>query len=105
MQIVLHRHIADQLRARYTVLDLEMFEVEGQVVEAFCVVSAEKLNLGELPQLEKNIKIHEEFITSLRKKDYQTCRRLKEDLYGKFGGELDSFYDEIMKRADSVQNN
>jgi hypothetical protein len=81
-----------------------MFEIDGQIVEAFCVVPAEKISLGELPQLEKNTKKHEEFVTALRKKDYKTCGKLKDDLYGKFGGELDSFYDEIMKRSSSTQN-
>jgi hypothetical protein len=99
MQIIFHRHIAEELRKRYTVLDLEEFDVDGQKVEAFCVIPAEKIGLGEMCFLEINVKKHADFVSFARAKDYESCRTLVGDLYGKFGGELDSFYDEIMSRA------
>ncbi len=100
MQIIFHRHIAEELRKKYTVLDLEEFDIEGQKVEAFCVIPAEKINLGEMSSLEQNTKKHAEFVAFARAKNYEACCSLVEDLYGKFGGELDSFYDEIMSRGN-----
>jgi hypothetical protein len=100
MQIIFHRHIAEELRKKYTVLDLEEFDIEGQKVEAFCVISAEKINLGEMCSLEENAKKHTEFVSFAKAKDYEACRELVNDLYGKFGGELDSFYDEIISRGN-----
>lgn len=98
MQIILHRHIAEEVAKRHTVLELETFDVDGQIVEAFCVVSADKIKLGDLMTLDENKKLHQEFVQAAKNQDYQTCRDLSTHLYGKFGGELDSFYDEILNR-------
>jgi len=101
MQIIFHRHIAEELRKRYTVLDLEEFDVEGQKVEAFCVIPAEKIGLGEMCSLEQNMKNHADFVAHARAKNYEACCALVDDLYGKFGGELDSFYNEIISRKNT----
>lgn len=105
MQIIIGKENAENLKDRYTILELERLEKDGVIIDAFCVVPAEKINLGEMIDLERNIHLHEQFVKSLKELDYDTCRDLKQHLYGKFGGELDSFYDEIMNRADSVQDN
>lgn len=99
MQIILHRHIAEEVAKRHTVLELETFEVEGQTVEAFCVVTADKVNLGALMTLDEDKKQHQRFVDAAKSKDYELCKELAEELYGKFGGELDSFYDEILSRT------
>lgn len=98
MQIILHRHIAEEVAKRHTVLELESFVVDGRVVEAFCVVTADKLRLGDLMTLDENKKLHQQFVEAARNKDHDVCQRLSEQLYGKFGGELDTFYDEILSR-------
>ena len=100
MQIIFDRTIAKQLSERYTVLELETFPVEGgTVIETFCVVSGEKMNLAQLPELENDVHLHEEFVAALKDKNYRLCMDLMPHLRGKFGGELDTFYDEIEKRA------
>jgi hypothetical protein len=43
MEIIFSREVAEGLRERYTVLELETFDVEGKTLETFCVVPAEKL--------------------------------------------------------------
>ena len=99
MHIILHRHIADEVAKRHTVLELESFDVEGQVVEAFCVVTADKIRFGDLMTLDEDKKLHQQFVDANKRKDYKTCQQLSDELYGKFGGELDSFYTEILSRA------
>ena len=98
MQIIFNREMAESLKERYTVLELETFDVEGQLLETFCVIPAEKINLGEMPELGHNVQLHEHYVQALKDKNYQVCRDLHEHLKGKFGGELDSFYEEIAKR-------
>jgi hypothetical protein len=99
MQIILHRHIAEEVAKKHTVLELESFVVEGQTVEAFCVVTADKIKLGDLIGLDESKKLHQQFVAAARDNDYETCQELSKTLYGKFGGELDSFYDEILSRT------
>jgi hypothetical protein len=100
MQVIFSRVAADQLRERYTVLELETFSVGEDLLEAFCVVPAEKMNLGDLPNLESHIKMHQELIEQLKIKNYQFCADAIEHLMGKFGGELDSFYEIVLERCN-----
>jgi hypothetical protein len=100
MQVIFSRAAADQLRERYTVLELETFSVGEDLLEAFCVVPAEKMNLGDLPNLDSHIKMHQELIEQLKVKNYQFCIDAIEHLMGKFGGELDSFYEIILERCN-----
>lgn len=98
MQVIFDREVADQLRSRYTVLELETFEVEGKQLETFCVIPAEKIALSEVASLEQNTKLHEDFVKAAKEKNYELCGQLYMHLIGKFGGELDSFYDEVVSR-------
>ena len=100
MQVIFSRAAADQLRERYTVLELETFTVQDTVLETFCVVPAEKMNLGELPNLDSHIKMHQELIKQLKVKNYQFCIDAIDHLMGKFGGELDSFYKIVLERCN-----
>jgi hypothetical protein len=100
MQIIFSKQAAEELRSRYTVLELETFDVEGQQLETFCVVPADKMNLAHLPNLDSDIKLHENLIEQLKLKNYQFCLDAIEHLLGKFGGELDSFYVIIKGRSE-----
>jgi len=100
MQIIFNRQVAEELRSRYTVLELETFDVEGQQLETFCVVPADRMNLAHLPNLESDVKLHENLIEQLKSNNYQFCLDAIEHLLGKFGGELDSFYVIIKERAE-----
>lgn len=101
MQLIFSREAAEQLRERYTVLELETFDVEGKQLEVFCVVPAEKIALTEITTVDHSTKMHNEFVAALKNKDYKLCRDLYVHVMGRFGGELDSFYEEILKRIDS----
>ena len=102
MQIIFGRENAEKLRERYTVLDLETVEKEGHQLEVFCLIPGEKIGLTELPQLDSLIKLHNEFLKGYHTQQYDYCRQCIEHLMGKFGGEVDSFYDEILKRINST---
>lgn len=98
MQIVWDKEAVEQLRKIHTLLELETFDVKGQEFTPYCVISAEQLGLENIPSLGKNIKLHEEFIVAMKAKDYTQCQLLAEQLKGKFGGDFDTFYEEILKR-------
>lgn len=100
MEIIFGRENAEMLRKKYTVLSLETVDAGGTPLEVFCLVTAEKLGLGELPELEQYVKLHEDFLVGYKKQEYAYCRDCIGHLMGKFGGELDSFYQEILSRFD-----
>lgn len=103
MNIIFGRENAEKLREKYTVLDLEKLVVEGKDVEVFCLIPAEKIALPDLPQLEQWINLHNDFLKGYHKKEWNYCRQCIEHLTGKFGGEVDTFYEEILKRIDSAE--
>ena len=98
MQLIFGRSNAEQLRDRYTVLELETVNVEGKDLEVFCVIPAERIALGEISTIDHSTKLHNEFVTALKEQNHKLCRDLYVHVLGKFGGELDSFYEEIIKR-------
>ena len=98
MQIVFNRVNADQLREKYTVLELEAVTVKDQTLEAFCVVPVEHIAM-EMATLEYNVSLHEQLVSAIKDNEVDNCIKIIPDLMGKFGGELDSFYEIIMSRC------
>lgn len=98
MELIFGRDNAEMLREKYTVLDLETVEKDGVEIEVFCLIPAEKIAITDLPQLEQWKKLHADFLDGYAKKEYTYCQQCIEHLMGKFGGEVDSFYEEILNR-------
>lgn len=104
MYIIFGKELADSIRDRHIILELESFlNSEGQEVVAYCVVQPESIALGEISDIERLGRLHQHLVDSLRDKNYEQCEETLPHLVGKFGGELDSFYDEVAKRAHQVR--
>ena len=103
MDIIFGRENAERLREKYTVLDLETVTKDGVSIEVFCLIPAEKIGLPDLPHLESWVKLHHDFLNGYHNKEYTYCRECIEHLMGKFGGEVDTFYDEILRRINEAE--
>ena len=101
MQIIWDQAAARKLRSSQTVLELETFAVNGESITAYCVVPAEKI-FPEIHQLETSIELHQAFVRAFNDKNYQLCHDIAPSLAGKFGGELDSFYETILSKIDTT---
>lgn len=100
MYIILGREAAEALKENHTILELETLERQGQMVTAFCVVNS--IPFGELPLLENYKSLHADFVKAYNDGNYKFCHDAAEHLLGKFGGELDSFYVEILSRIKTI---
>jgi len=98
VNVIFNRQAAEELRSRYLVLELETFDVNGQKLECFCVVPGDVVPQGDLSDLAQYEKMHQSLVEHLAVKNYPACLPLIENLQGKFGGELDSFYQVISDR-------
>jgi hypothetical protein len=96
MNIILGSEPAEKLQENYTVLELESFIKDGKEITAYCIV--DQVPIMELPLLEHHKKLHLEFLTEYKKSNYIFCVEAASHLKGKFNGELDSFYDELLTR-------
>ena len=103
MDIIFGRENAEKLREKYTVLDLETVEKDGHSIEVFCLIGADKISIGDLPQLDQWTKLHNDFLHGYNTQQYNYCRQCIEHLTGKFGGEVDTFYEEILKRIEVAE--
>ena len=103
MQIVWDKDAVEQLRKSHTVLELETFDVKGVPITTWCVVPADKIGLAGFTTLQNYIEIHEAFIKAYNEGNYKLCRDCLEHLPGQFGGELDTFYEEILKRINKAE--
>jgi len=97
MQIVWDKLAVEQMSSKHTLLELETFDVNGEPVTTYCVVPPEKI-VGDLANLDMLKTLHQEFLTAFQAKDITVCETLVLALTGRFGGELDTFYEEIIKR-------
>jgi hypothetical protein len=88
----------EKLKDNYTILQLETFQVNGQDVPSYCVLDNECIPITELPELENLKKIHSDFVIEYYKGNYDYCRSTGEFLIGRWGGKVDSFYQEILNR-------
>ena len=104
MEIIFGRENAEMLRERYTVLDLEtVTDQEGNSMEVFCLIPADKISIADLPTLDNWVKLHDDFLKGYHSQQYDYCRQAIEHLMGKFGGEVDTFYDEILRRINETE--
>lgn len=101
MQIIFDPQVVKELENKYTLLPLETVPVEGRQLEAWCLVPAESL-LNDLGTLELDKQLHAQLLAAIRDDQPELAQGLCEMLLGKFGGELDSFYEEIVKRIQET---
>lgn len=102
MEIIFNRGVAEEMSERYTVLELEPHEVNGQVLETFCVIPGEKIPMNEMMMLDHWKKLHNDFVQANKDKNSRLCRDLSEYLIGKWGGELDEFYQIVVGRFENI---
>ena len=103
MQIVWDQEVIKKLKNSHTVLELETFDVEGTPITAWCVVPAEKIGLN-LASLDGLKDLHAKFVEAWNNKEYNLCQDISRHLMGQFGGELDTFYEEILQRINNEAN-
>lgn len=102
MQVIFGKATAEQVRERYTVLELETFHANGQDIAAFCVVPSDKIPLEDIRQVDELKNLHREFIDSYNSANYEEVKTLYKQLHGRWSGELDSFYDTILNKVSSI---
>ena len=105
MQIIFGREQAEELRKRYTIFELESFDVEGKLLESFCVIPMEKMPINDLVDLERLSNMHNALIVELRKGNHSFVEQAIEHLMGHFGKELDSFYENLLDRITPKNGN
>ena len=95
----------DTLPDNYAVLELDTFVLppDNAKVTSYCVV--EKIPLSDFPLMEAFLKVHADMLQAYRDQNWDYCLHAIKGLTGRWNGELDSFYDNLLKRVLELQSN
>lgn len=85
----------------YTVLELDTFNTNGNMITAYCVV--EKIPLQEFPLIDAHVKLHADVVDNYRKQHWDYCEKAIDALLGKWNGEVDSFYQTLLDRIKTLR--
>lgn len=95
----------DDFKSKYTILELDTVRIPGQSqpITAYCVI--ENIPIVELKDAENFRLLHENLMKNYRLKNWKYCLDAIEHLKGKWNGEVDSFYQEMLERIIHLQIN
>ena len=90
---------------RYTVLELDTFRSPSgtKTLTAYCLV--ETPGLDEFANLDAYKKIHADLILYYKQRHWDYCESVIESLMGRWGGELDTFYVNLLSRVLEFKQN
>lgn len=99
MNIIFGKLNADQLKDKYTVLELDRICLTetGSTETAYCVV--ENINLDQIPMIQSMQNLHQDLIIKYQTRNWTTCVEIIKRLRGFWNGELDSYYDNLEQRV------
>ena len=105
MKVIFGKEAAESISDRMTLLELDTFFQPGLVepITAYAVVDNQSISLQEIPTLENFKNLHNNLMAEYRKKNWNYCEQAIEHLQGRWKGELDSFYEEMLQRIDRLK--
>lgn len=87
---------------KYTALELDTFCMpNGSRHTACCII--ENIPIDELPQTENLKQLHGKLIANYGQRRWDFCEQAIEQLMGRWGGEVDSFYVDLKNRIDQLK--
>lgn len=99
---IIFKNSITELDTKYTVLELDTFRFpDGTLHTACCVV--ENIPIMEFSQTENLKNLHANLIENYRQKNWNYCEQALEHLVGKWGGEVDSFYQDLQARINQLK--
>jgi hypothetical protein len=99
---IIFKENSEEIAKKYVVLDLDTFSVpDGSTHTVCCVV--ENIPITELAETEGLTTLHSNLIKSYARQDWADCEEAIEQLTGKWGGEVDSFYQDLQTRINQLK--
>ena len=103
MHIILGDQITKEISDKYVVLELDSFQIGGrdQAISAYCVV--ENVPITELPQADQYQDLHAQIIENFRLGNWKFCEDALAHIQGRWNGEVDSFYQDLLHRVQACK--
>jgi hypothetical protein len=104
MNIILGQSQADLLKDKHLVLELDTITMGNSTpITAYCVV--ENIPLDQIAKIQPLSKLHSNLMENYRKRQWSYCQDAIDELVGSFGGQLDSFYTDLLDRVVANKEN
>jgi len=105
MNIILGRENAAMVSAKYTVLELDTLSIDASQdpVTAYCLI--ETTNINELVISDTLKEYHARMMENYKTRQWHQCLQDIESLQGSWGGQADTFYDEMSTRIKNYLQN
>lgn len=84
----------------YVTLELDTIVIHpiSYRVTTWCVV--ENMPANEIHSIDANKKLHSDLMIEYRNQNWDACTDIIDQLLGKWGGEVDTFYQELLQRIE-----
>ena len=103
MNIIFGIREAINLQKKYIVLELDTISIQGSSpIATFCVL--ETVPIEELATVEIFKKLHGDLILNYRNRNWDFCIQALDQLIGRWGKEIDSFYVILKTRIVSFKD-
>lgn len=104
MNIMFEDSITEDAKQKYILLELDTFYFENskKTSTAYCLI--EHTPIQEMGTIDQFLNLHKNLIKNYKTKNWKFCEDAIEHLIGKWNGEADSFYNEIIQRIDQHKN-
>jgi hypothetical protein len=106
MHIIFGEQLVEDLTDKYTVLELDSFIVgdNPDIQRAYAII--ENISLDQLISAEKMKELHSILLENYKQQKWDDCLDNIKHLLGQWGGEIDTFYDDLKRRVlDYQQSN
>lgn len=105
MKIIFGKNSAELADKRLTVLELDTFFQVGleEPITAYAVMDTSNVGIHQFATLKSFTELHNQMLIEYRKQNFKYCEDALEHLTGKWGGDLDSFYEEFGKRIQTLK--
>ena len=103
MNIIFGSELTEQIQTRYTILELDTFNLlpSDQVKTAYCLIQF--IPIEEMIEIQSLKDLHSNLLAEYRKRNWRYCEDVIEHLTGKWGGEVDTFYSELFQRIQNLK--
>jgi len=98
----------ETLKTQYSIVPLDRvrYSDQGEVIQSWCLLSGDNTStMEEAPHLPRLIELHENMMQNYYRREWKFCEDAAENLKGRFGGELDSFYQHFLNRVRNYIDN
>jgi len=95
--------ITDDVREKYILLPLDTFHFKaaGRTEVAYCLI--ENTPIMEMMYVDRYRDLHNNLVRNYHERNWNYCEDALEHLKGRWGGEVDSFYELLERRIQDLK--